>query len=45
MVVLTVGANIKIACTDPVLGVTAFFTDETFGPFLFKQIIVTRLGI
>jgi hypothetical protein len=45
MVVLTLGANIKIACTDPVLEVTSFFTDETLGPFLFKQIIITRLGI
>jgi hypothetical protein len=45
MVVFTVGTNIKIAGTDPVLGVTAFFTDETLGPFLFKQIFITRLGI
>jgi hypothetical protein len=45
MVVFTVGANIKITGTDPVLGVTAFITDETFGPFFFKQIFITRLGI
>jgi hypothetical protein len=45
MIVLTLGANIKIARTDPALGMTAFFADETIGPFLFKQIIVTSLGI
>ena len=30
MIVLTLGANIKIACTDPVLGIIAFFTDELY---------------
>ena len=43
MIVLTLGANIKIACTDPVFGMTAFFTDESIGPLLLKQILVTSL--
>ncbi len=41
MMVLTLGANIKIASTDLVFVMAAFFTGETIGPFLFEQIIVT----
>jgi hypothetical protein len=41
MMALTLGANIKIASTDPVLVMAALFSSETIGPFLFEQIIVT----
>jgi len=42
---LTLGANIKIASTDPVLVMTAFFSGETIGPFLLEQIMVTSIGV
>jgi hypothetical protein len=45
MMALTLGANIKVASTDPVLGMAAFFSGEAVRPFLFKQIIVTSLWI
>ena len=45
MLVLTSGADIQIPCTQPVLGTTAFLTDETIGPLLPEQIIVTGFRI
>jgi hypothetical protein len=43
MMALTVLTDIKVASTDPVLKMAAFFSGETIGPFLFKQITVTSL--
>jgi hypothetical protein len=33
MLMLTFGANVKVALTVPVLLITAFFTDKTVRPF------------
>jgi hypothetical protein len=36
MMALTLGANIKISSTDPVLVMASFFSGKTIGPFLFE---------
>jgi hypothetical protein len=45
MIESTVGADIKVSCTDPVLELTAFFADKAIGQLLVKQIIITGLRV
>ena len=45
MLVLTLGADIKISWAHPVFTMTTFCTDKAIWPFLFEQIFVTGFWV
>jgi hypothetical protein len=45
MLMLTFGANVKVALTVPVLLITAPFTDKTVWPFNNKQVLVASFWV